>query len=91
MARNFIKLLDQYDIRKKIIAYVKDEGVDLNAMTIALKSMVNCEVLGMEENFQSICFGHAYSKACQYGIATKKNCKNLKHIFIQSTHFDLQI
>ncbi len=51
MARNLAKLLDQYDLRKKIIAYVKDEGANLNAMTIILKSMVDCEVIGMEESF----------------------------------------
>ncbi len=28
-------------------------------MTIALKSMVNCEGLGLEEIFQGTCFGHA--------------------------------
>ncbi len=33
MARNLFKLLDQYDLRKKIVTYVKDEGVNLNVMT----------------------------------------------------------
>jgi ribosomal protein S12 len=36
MVRNLIKLLDQYDLRKKIIAYVKGEGANLNAMIIVL-------------------------------------------------------
>jgi hypothetical protein len=27
LAKNLTKLLDRYDLRKKIIAYVKDEGV----------------------------------------------------------------
>ncbi len=47
--------------------------------------MVNCEVLGMEESFQGNCFGHTFSKACQYGIAKEKISKNLKHISIKST------
>jgi hypothetical protein len=51
MARNLIELLDQYNLRKKIVAYVKDEGANLNAMTIALNFVVNCEVFGMEESF----------------------------------------
>jgi len=60
MARNLIELLDQYDLmKKKIIAYVKDEGANLNVMTTTLKSMVNCEVFGMENSFQGTCFGHA--------------------------------
>ncbi len=64
MVRNLTKLLDQ--LRKKIVAYVKDEGAHLNAITTVLKSIVNCEVFGMEESFRGICFGHAFSKACQY-------------------------
>ncbi len=64
MARNLTKLLHQYDLRKKIVAYAKDEGANLNAMTIALIFVMNCEVLGMEESFQGTCFGHAFSKAC---------------------------
>jgi hypothetical protein len=34
MAKKLTKLLNQYDLRKKIVAYVKDEGANLNAMTI---------------------------------------------------------
>jgi hypothetical protein len=37
--------------------------------------VVDCEVLGMEDNFQSTCFGHAFSKACQYGTIEKKFVK----------------
>jgi hypothetical protein len=85
MARNLIKLLNQYDLRKKIVAYVKDEGTNLNAMTRALKFVVNCEVLGLEKGFQGTSFSHAFFKACQYGTAKKKVCKNLKHISIKST------
>jgi hypothetical protein len=44
--------------------YVKDEGSNLNTMTITLKLVVSCEVLDLEENFQGTCFGHAFSKAC---------------------------
>jgi hypothetical protein len=31
LARNLTKLLDQYDLRMKIIAYVKNEGANLNS------------------------------------------------------------
>ncbi len=36
LARNLIELLEKYGLRKKIITYVKVEGSNLNAMTIAL-------------------------------------------------------
>lgn len=41
--------------KKKIIAYVKYESSNLNAMTNAFKFVVKCcETLGLEENFQGI-------------------------------------
>jgi hypothetical protein len=52
-------------LKRKIIAYVKDEGSNLNIMNIALELIISCDVLGLEESFQGICFGHAFSKACQ--------------------------
>jgi hypothetical protein len=64
LANNSIKLFDQYGLRNKIIAYVKDEGSNLNFVTIVLKFVVNCEVLGLDESFQDFCFGHVFSKAC---------------------------
>jgi hypothetical protein len=36
LSRNLKKLLDSYELRNKIIIYVKDEGVNLNFMTINL-------------------------------------------------------
>ncbi len=51
LARSLTMLLDKYGLRKKIIAFVKDEGSNLNAMTVALKVVVNCEFLGLEESF----------------------------------------
>jgi hypothetical protein len=50
-AKNLIALLDEYGLRKKIIACVKNEGAKLNAMTITLKSMVSCEILSLDEIF----------------------------------------
>jgi len=51
---------------------MKDEGSNLNTMTIALKSIVSCDMLGLEESFKGSCFGHAFFKACQYVTTTEK-------------------
>jgi hypothetical protein len=51
LTKNLIELLDSYALRKKNIAHVKDEGSNLNTMIIALKSIVSCDMLGLEENF----------------------------------------
>jgi len=51
LGKNVIELLDSYALKKKIIVYVKDEGSNLNTMTTTLKSVVTCDVLGLEEIF----------------------------------------
>jgi hypothetical protein len=78
------KLLDFYGLNKKIIAYVKDEGVDLNSMMTTFKLIINRKFLGLEKSFNGICFGHAFSKTYQYVIAKKRVCKNLKYVSIKS-------
>jgi hypothetical protein len=72
------ELLDSYALRRKIITYVKDEGFNLNTLTTTLKLIVSCDMLGLEESFQGICFGHASSKACQYVTTEEKVCKDLR-------------
>jgi hypothetical protein len=51
LAKNLTKLLDKYGLKKKIIANVKDEGSNFNAITIILKVVQNCESLGLKESF----------------------------------------
>ncbi len=51
LARNLKQLLDSYGLSNKTIAYVKDEGENLNSMTTTLIFVVNCEVFGLEESF----------------------------------------
>jgi hypothetical protein len=48
------KLLDNYALRRRIIAYVKDEGSNFNIMIITLKSIVSCDMLGLEEIFRAL-------------------------------------
>jgi hypothetical protein len=60
LANNLTKLLEQYGLRKKII------WSNLNTRTITFKSIIRCEVLSLDENFQGICFCHNFFKVCQY-------------------------
>jgi hypothetical protein len=89
LAKKLTKLLDSYALRRKIIAYVKDEGSNLNTMTTTLKSIVSCDLLGLEESFQGTCFGHAFSKACQYATIEEKVCKDLQYVSIKFAQGDL--
>ncbi len=54
------------------IVYVKDKGSNLNTMIDVLTIFLSCDILGLEENYQGICFGHAFSKACQYATMDEK-------------------
>jgi hypothetical protein len=44
-------------------------------MIASLKSIVSCDVMGLEESFQGICFGCAFFKTCQYATIDEKVCK----------------
>jgi hypothetical protein len=45
LAKKLIVLFDQYNLKNKIAAYVKDERSNLNVMIITLKCIVSCEVM----------------------------------------------
>jgi hypothetical protein len=67
----------------KEITYVKDEGFNFNAMTIALKLVISYESFRLEESFQGTFFGHVFPKACRYGTIEEKSRKKsniCKHI-----------
>jgi hypothetical protein len=80
LAKDLIELLRKYNLKEKMIAYVKDESSNLNIMVVALKSIVNCNILGLWESFQGFCFGHAFFKAYQYGTTYDFFCKGLMYL-----------
>jgi hypothetical protein len=49
-------------------------------MTITLKAPTSCDILNLEENYQGIFVGHAFSKAYQYATMDENVCKNLTYI-----------
>jgi hypothetical protein len=66
-----ILTFNKYGLTKKTLAYVKNENENLNTMTTILKSIVNCEILGVMEIFKGTCFGHVFFIAYQYTIVEK--------------------
>jgi hypothetical protein len=65
-------LLDEYDLKNKVTAYVKDEGSNLNTMVSVFEFVVKCEVLGLEQNFQGTCFEHVFPKLVNMPLTMKK-------------------
>ncbi len=89
MAKNLIELLQKYNLRKNIITYMKNKGFNLNIKAIALKVVVSCDILGLEESYQGACFGHAFSKAYQYATIDEKVCKDFTYVSVKNAQGDL--
>ncbi len=68
---------------------MKSEESNLIAITTTLKSIVKCEVLGLDESFQT-CFNQFFFKVCEYVTTNKKACKILWFISIKALKLDLQ-
>jgi hypothetical protein len=81
---NFSNLLDSFHLKKKIIAFVQNEGANLNALISIAKSIFNCNILKLEESFNGNYFKHVFSKACQYGIAKEKVYKDMGFMSIKN-------
>ncbi len=58
-------------------------------MIATLKAIVSCDMLGLQERFQSTCFGHAFFKVYQYPTIDEKVCKDLWYVSIKATQGDL--
>jgi hypothetical protein len=72
---NLSNLLDSFGHKKKIITFVKDEGVNLNAMTSTLKFIVSCDILRLEESFKGNCFRHFFPRHVDMGLLKRKFTK----------------
>ncbi len=56
---------------------MKDERANLTTMIIVLKSIIKCEVLGLDEKFQGTHFGHVFLKHADMSRLIKI-CKNFQ-------------
>jgi len=52
-------------------------------LTTFLKSIMRCEVLGLDEVFQGTYFGHVFFKVYQYVTIGGKVCKDLRFVSIK--------
>jgi hypothetical protein len=64
LAMNLSNLLYSFGLEKKIIAFVKNEGTNLNAMISTLMYVMSYDIMVLEESFNGSCFGHVFLKAC---------------------------
>ncbi len=89
LAKRLIELLDKYGLKKNKNMYVKGEGSNFNATTIALKYIINCESLRLKESFQGTCFG-CFFICISIWHYKGKVFKNLKYVSIKYAQANLQ-
>jgi hypothetical protein len=56
-------LLDRYGHLHGVIAFVKDENIDLTTMATTMHSIIDCELLKICRVYEGTWFGHLMFKA----------------------------
>jgi hypothetical protein len=90
LARQLKAMLEAFGFTSKILCYVKDEGINLGTMTMALKFMISCEVLGLVTAFDNVCFEHTMRKVVQYAINNDKISKYLMLVSVKFVQMSFQ-
>jgi len=72
-----------YDLLDKVIAYVKDEGANLNTLTRTLSNIMSCVPLLLPQPYVISCYEYAMSKCCQYAIDDLKMWCGMKEASIK--------
>jgi hypothetical protein len=54
-------LLEKFGLTSKVLCYVKNEGTNLETMTIALKPIISCEALSLPIPFFGACIAQNIS------------------------------
>jgi hypothetical protein len=89
MALQLKDLFTRFDLYAKVIAYMKDEGTNLNTFTNILISIVSCVALMLPQPYANSYFGHVVSKCFEYAINDLKICVAMKEVSIKDAHVSL--
>jgi hypothetical protein len=85
MAIQLKALLAWYELLDKVIAYVKDENVNMNTLTMALTNIVSYDTFMLLQPYATIYYGHAMSKCCQYVTNDFKVYPGMREVSIKVT------
>jgi len=69
---------------------MKDKGGNLSTFARALNSMVNRVPLKLVALWQGYCFGHAFSKVCQYACNDATICIGFQEVNLKAKQSTLQ-
>jgi len=96
MATQVKELLSSYNLLDKLIAYVKDKRGNLSTIARALSYVVSCvplklvALLKLVGLWQGFCFGHAFSKTCQYTCNDATICVGFHEVNLKTIQLALQ-
>jgi hypothetical protein len=76
----------QYDMKRNFFCLCEGWGVNLNILIATWKLVINYEILSLGESFQGTCFGHDFSKACQYDVQWMKKITKVWSMCLSSLH-----
>ncbi len=84
------EILLSYNLLDKLITYMKDKGGNMSTLARALSFVVNCAPLKLAALWQGSCFGHIFSKTCQYACNDATICFGFWEVSLKSTLLTLQ-
>lgn len=84
---NCIFLFETYNLMYHMIAFMKDEGVNMMSMVTTLGSIVDCHLLKLQQVYESACF---VFKAYYCDINYEKVTIGLKHVNLKVAPCSLQ-
>jgi hypothetical protein len=85
MVTQMKELLSFHNLLDKLITYMKDEGGNMSTLAKSLSFVVSCAPLKLVALWQGSCFGHAFSKTCQYACNGATICFCFWEISLKST------
>ncbi len=74
----------------RVIAFIKDESMNLSTMAPIIHSIIDYEPLKILKVYNSTCFGHVMSKACQYVKNDDLFFVGLRNVSVKKIHSGLK-
>jgi hypothetical protein len=72
MAMKLKQIFNKFELTRKIMAYVKDEGSNLQTCVTIINSIMSCTNLNMVRPFDGFYYGHALLKYVNMSLQVKR-------------------
>jgi hypothetical protein len=76
LAGQVTECLEKHELRDKVVAYVKDQGSNLNTCTDSLCSSLTTHPMGLQKPLEGSCFAHLLSKSLSRVLAKTADGEN---------------